>query len=31
MCEMLADAGIVELSRRTLGLGAAQLFTGTRA
>jgi demethylmenaquinone methyltransferase/2-methoxy-6-polyprenyl-1,4-benzoquinol methylase len=31
MCDMLADAGIVEVSRRTLGFGAAQLFTGTRA
>ena len=31
MCDMLAEAGIVEVSRRTLGFGAAQLFTGTRA
>jgi demethylmenaquinone methyltransferase/2-methoxy-6-polyprenyl-1,4-benzoquinol methylase len=31
MCDMLADAGIVEVSRRPLGFGAAQLFTGTRA
>jgi demethylmenaquinone methyltransferase/2-methoxy-6-polyprenyl-1,4-benzoquinol methylase len=31
MCDMLAGAGIVEVSRRTLGFGAAQIFTGTRA
>ncbi len=27
----VADAGIVDVSRRTLGFGAAQLITGTRA
>ncbi len=31
LCDMLSDAGIVAVSRRTLGFGAAQLFTGTRA
>ena len=31
LCDMLAAAGVVQLSRRTLGFGAAQLFTGTRA
>jgi len=31
ICDMLADAGIVQVSRRVLGFGAAQLFTGTRA
>jgi demethylmenaquinone methyltransferase/2-methoxy-6-polyprenyl-1,4-benzoquinol methylase len=31
LCDMLTDAGIVEVTRRPLGLGAAQLFTGTRA
>jgi demethylmenaquinone methyltransferase/2-methoxy-6-polyprenyl-1,4-benzoquinol methylase len=30
LCDMLARAGIVEVSRRRLGFGAAQLFTGTR-
>ncbi len=28
--DMLNEAGIVGVSRRTLGLGAAQLFTGAR-
>lgn len=31
ICDMLGDAGIVQVSRRMLGFGAAQLFTGTRA
>jgi demethylmenaquinone methyltransferase/2-methoxy-6-polyprenyl-1,4-benzoquinol methylase len=31
LCDMLAEAEVVEVSRRTLGFGAAQLFTGTRA
>jgi demethylmenaquinone methyltransferase/2-methoxy-6-polyprenyl-1,4-benzoquinol methylase len=31
LCAMLASAGIVDVSRRQLGFGAAQLFTGTRA
>ncbi len=31
MCDMLAVAGVEAVSRRTLGFGAAQLFTGTRA
>jgi demethylmenaquinone methyltransferase/2-methoxy-6-polyprenyl-1,4-benzoquinol methylase len=30
MCDMLADAGIATVSRRTLGFGAAQLYTGRR-
>jgi demethylmenaquinone methyltransferase/2-methoxy-6-polyprenyl-1,4-benzoquinol methylase len=31
MLALVVDAGIVDVSRRTLGLGAAQLITGTRA
>jgi demethylmenaquinone methyltransferase / 2-methoxy-6-polyprenyl-1,4-benzoquinol methylase len=31
VCDLLAVAGIVGVSQRTLGFGAAQLFTGTRA
>ncbi len=31
MLALVVDAGIVDVSRRTLGFGAAQLITGTRA
>jgi demethylmenaquinone methyltransferase/2-methoxy-6-polyprenyl-1,4-benzoquinol methylase len=30
LLDMVVDAGIVDVSRRTLGFGAAQLITGTR-
>lgn len=31
LLQLVVDAGIVDVSRRTLGFGAAQLITGTRA
>lgn len=31
LLDLLVDSGIVEVSRRTLGFGAAQLITGSRA